>query len=83
MLLAGSRLPIGYFAAALLPLLYSGIPNPVAVRWYWTHGNAPMSPEIEKKGVAVGNAMPFIAQIVLLFILWMLIRHSGIRMPRK
>jgi Type II CAAX prenyl endopeptidase Rce1-like len=38
-----------------------------------------MPPEVEKKAVTLGNAMPFMAQIILASVLWLLIRHSGFR----
>jgi membrane protease YdiL (CAAX protease family) len=34
----------------------------------------------EGKAIALGNAIPFIAQILMASILWLLIRHSGIRL---
>lgn len=76
----GSRTLIGYFAAGLLPLLYLNVPNPIALRWYWSHGKAPMPRTLEEKAVAFGNAIPFIAQFVMASILWLLIRYTGIRM---
>jgi membrane protease YdiL (CAAX protease family) len=57
---------LGLVAAALLPIVYLPVSNPVAIRWRVTKGNVPMTPEVYARAELVGNTIPFVRELLLL-----------------
>jgi membrane protease YdiL (CAAX protease family) len=49
----------GWVAALLLPLIYQGVPNPIALRWLLAHGSAPMPDGELKRATTISKAMPY------------------------
>lgn len=56
---------LGVVAAALLPIIYLPVSNPVAVHWQVTKGNAPMTPEVYARAELIGNTIPFVQELLL------------------
>lgn len=68
---------IGYVVTFLLPLLYQSLPNPIGLRWYWRHGDAPMPPELERRAVMASTIIPVFQLVALVAVLWFVLsRHS-------
>jgi membrane protease YdiL (CAAX protease family) len=56
---------LSFVAAALLPIVYLPVSNPVAIHWQVTNGNAPMTPEVYARAELVGNTIPFVRELLL------------------
>jgi hypothetical protein len=69
---------LGFFTAVLLPVLYTGIPNPVWLRWYVNHGAAPMPAALKLRAERVGNTIPFVVVFIVAVMLGLLLSRSGV-----
>jgi hypothetical protein len=67
----------GFATALLLPLIYQGVPNPIAVKWYWDHANAPMPPHMERKAFVVGTFVPVFQVLALGSLVWIIALRTG------
>jgi membrane protease YdiL (CAAX protease family) len=68
---------LGLATAALLPILYLTIPNPVVVHWHATNRDAAMPADVVARAARVDKIVPFVQMFLLLVSVLCLTRMWG------